>query len=207
MLPWMLNLAGCSEEGTRGNKNVSKDSLGEQIKNSLEAYKNRPVYKTLTAQAIDTIPDDDLVNAVFDHLSEKLPADVAREYEAVMKWNKSRQAIYMIWQLEAEVNNGGFNQFYYNSSGQYYKYLPAALTLVGAKQYAGLVREANNIFEKENAKITKDQDGSVEGFSKSYEDNPLNKYDDQFYGLYKTENLRQIQIAFIRGHKLDFTDK
>ena len=29
-----------------------------------------------------------------------------------MSWNKSRQAIYMIWALEAEVNDGGYNQFY-----------------------------------------------------------------------------------------------
>ena len=124
-----------------------------------------------------------------------------------MNWNKPRQAIYMIWLLEAEVNNGGYNQFYFNSSGQFYKHLPDALKLVGADKFAELTKKANNIYEKENTKITKDQDGAIEGFSKSYDDNPLNKFDDEFYELYKTENLQQIQVDFIRKHKTEFIDK
>lgn len=95
----------------------------------------------------------------------------------------------MIWALEAEVNNGGYNQFYFNSSGQFYKHLPDALKLVGAPKFADLTKRANNTFEKENPKITQHQDGTIEGFSKSYDENPLNKFDDEFYDLYETENL------------------
>jgi hypothetical protein len=47
----------------------------------------------------------------------------------------------------------------------------------------------------------------VEGFSKSYDDNPLNKFDDEFYDLYKSEDLEQLQVDFIRKHKLEFIDK
>lgn len=124
-----------------------------------------------------------------------------------MSWNNSRQAIYMIWMLEAEVNNGGYNQFYFNPSGQFYNHLPEALELVGANKFADLTKRANDTFEKENPKITQYQDGTLEGFSKSYDDNPLNKFDDEFYDLYKTENLQQIQVDFIRRHKTDFIDK
>ena len=76
-----------------------------------------------------------------------------------MSWNKSRQAIYMIWALEAEVNNGGYNQFYFNLSGQIYKHLPDALKLVGANKFADLTKRANETFEKQNPKITQHQDG------------------------------------------------
>ena len=112
----------------------------------------------------------------------------------------------MIWLLEAEVNNGGFNQFYANSSGEFYKFVPDALKLVGAVKFADLAQRANDTYDKEYKKITKHQDGSLEGFSKSYEDNPLEKYDDEFYDL-DDESLPDLQIAYIRKHKADFIDQ
>lgn len=201
----LLNFFGCSGQTKNNDENLSKETQ-DQISKSIEDFKNRPIHKELTAQIIDTTSDDNLLQVVFDNLSERQPTDYEKEFQTVMTWNKPRQAIYMIWLLEAEVNNGGYNQFYFNSSGQYYKYLPEALKLVGADKFADLTKRANEIYEKENAKITKDQDGTIEGFSKSYDDNPLNKFDDEFYELYKTENLQQIQVDFIRKHKTEFID-
>lgn len=180
------------------------EEMKEQLAQSVESFKQREIYKILTADIIDTTPDGSLLQIVFDHLSANLPPDHQQEYETVMSWNTSRQAIYMIWALEAEVNNGGYNQFYFNSSGQFYKHLPDALQLIGANRFTALTRRANDTFEKENWKITRHQDGSLEGFSKSYEDNPLNGYDDAFYGLYKEENLQQLQIIYIRDHQAEF---
>lgn len=202
----ILNLFGCSGQTSKNERGLSKE-MEEQLANSVEAFKNRPIYTELTEQIIDTTSDENLLQVVFDNLSEKQPADYEKEYEIVMSWNKSRQAIYMIWTLEAEVNNGGYNQFYFNSSGQFYKHLPEALRLVGANKFADLTKRANDTFEKENAKITQHQDGTIEGFSKSYNDNPLNKYDDAFHDLYKTENLQQIQVDFIRKYISEFIDK
>jgi hypothetical protein len=177
----LLNLVGCSPKSDQG--------------------------KILTAQIIDTTSDDELLQVVFDNLAEKLSKDYDEEYQAVLTWTKSQQAIYTIWWLEAEVNNGGYNQFYANSSGQFYKLLPDALKLVGAMKFADLTERANKTYESENKKITEHQDGTVEGFSKSYDNNPLNKFDDEFYDLYKTENLQQLQVDFIRKHKLEFIHK
>ena len=202
----ILNLFGCSRQVKKGDEGLSKEIL-EQIEQSMEAFKNRPIYKELTEQIIDTTSDDNLLQVVFDNLSEKQPTDYEKEYETVMNWNKSRQAIYMIWALEAEVNNGGYNQFYYNSSGQFYKHLPEALRLVGAYKFADLTQRANNVFEIENEQITKYQDGTLEGFSKSYENNPLDNFDTEFYELYKLENLQQIQVEYIRKNKKEFIDK
>lgn len=202
----ILNLFGCSGQTKKDDGKLSKE-MEELLAKSVEAFKNRPVYKELTEQIIDTTSDDNLLQIIFDNLSVKQPDDFKKEYETVMSWNKSRQAIYMIWVLEAEVNNGGYNQFYFNSSGQFYKHLPEALRLVGAIKFADLTERANNIFEKENDKITRHQDGTIEGFSKSYEDNPLNDLDTEFYALYQTENLQQIQVDYIRKNKKEFVDK
>lgn len=201
----ILNFLGCSEKPKKQDE-LSKET-SEQRKQSVEAFKNRPIHKELTEKTIDSTSDENLLQVVFDNLSEKLPADYEKEYEMVMTWNQSRQAIYLIWLLEAEVNNGGYNQFYFNSSGQFYKLLPGALRLVGANRFAKLTKKANDIYEKESKKIKKHQDGTLEGFSKSYEDNPLNDFDDKFYTLYNDENLQQLQVYFIRKHKINFCDK
>lgn len=199
----IVNFFGCSGQKDEGRSALSKE-IQAQIASSIESFKNRPILEHLTEQIIDTTSDENLLHVVFDNLSLKQPKDYTKVYDTVLSWNKSRQAIYMIWLLEAEVNNGGYNQFYANSSGQFYKEMPGALTLVGAMKFADLTRRVNNIYESENDKITKHQDGTLEGFSKSYEDNPLNKFDDEFYDLYKSENLHQLQIDFIRKNKRDF---
>ncbi|WP_412465659.1 DUF4375 domain-containing protein [Pedobacter sp. KLB.chiD] len=202
----ILNLFGCSGQVKKDDGKLSKE-IQDQLANSIETFKNRPIHKKLTSQIIDSTPDTDLLQVVFDNLSEKQPTDYKKEYGTVMRWNKSRQAIYMIWLLESEVNNGGYNQFYFNSSGQFYEHLPEALKFVGANKFANLTKQANDTFLKENSKITQHQDGTLEGFSKSYDDNPLNEFDQQFYKLYKTENLQQLQVDFIRKNKTEFVDE
>lgn len=201
----ILNLLGCSDQTKETKSNLSKE-MDEQISKSIEAFNNRPIYKVLTEKNIDTTSDENLLQVIFDNLSEKLPNDYNKEYETVKSWNKSRQAIYMIWILEGEVNNGGFNQFYANPSGQFSQHLPEALEIVGANKFSSLAQNANELYDKEKKKITKHQDGTLEGFSKSYEDNPLEKYDTEFYELYKTENLQKIQVNYIRNNKKDFID-
>ncbi|MDB5276969.1 MAG: hypothetical protein JWR61_1924 [Ferruginibacter sp.] len=165
---------------------------------------NRPIHKVLTTEIIDTTSDDDLLQTVFDNLIEKFPTDHTKHYETVLGWTKSQQAVYIIWCLEAEINNGGYNQFYYNPSGQFADLTPLALNLVGALNFSDLTTKANEVYRIENAKITEHQNGTLEGFSKSYSDNPLNRFDSEFYELNKNEDLQRILVEYIRNHKLDF---
>jgi hypothetical protein len=203
----LLNFFGCSGQTKSDNTHSLTDTLNEQISKSVEDFKNRPIHKILTGAIIDKTPDDQLLQTVFDNLSEKLPQDHTKEYETVLTFTKGQQAIYVIWCLDAEVNNGGFNQFYVNTSGQLAKLIPDALQLVGASKFADLVKRANKVYETEKEKITKNQDGTLEGFSKSYDDNPLNDFDDKFYDLEKVEDLQKLQINFVRRNKTDFIDK
>jgi len=202
LISTLLNFFGCPGQTKRKGGELSEE-LKEYIAKSVEDFKNRPIHKTLTERIIDITSDDNLLQVVFDNISEKLPNDYEKEYETVMTWSKSKQAIYMVWWLEAEVNNGGYNQFYANSSGQFYKHLPEALRLIGATKFSDLTQRANNTYEKR----TQYQDGTIEGFSKSYDDNPLNKFDTEFYDLYNVENLQQIQVDYIKRHKSEFIGK
>lgn len=162
---------------------------------------------SFTEETINNISDNELIEKVWSNISSKLSRDYKKEYESVLKLSKSEQAIYIIWNLEGEINNGGFNQYYLNSSGQFADLAPAALKLIHANKFAELVNKANNIYKKEYKNITKHQDGTLEGFSKSYVDNPLNELDDEFYDLYKTEKLENLLVEYIRQNKSEFVDK
>lgn len=51
-----------------------------------------------------------------------------------------------VWGLEGEVNNGGFDQYYFNSSGDHALDAEGSLKAIGAKHTAQLVKQANTLF-------------------------------------------------------------
>ncbi len=163
-------------------------------------------YLYLTVSKIDKTSDSRLIQVVFRNIREKIRSHTEGEYQAVSSLPKPRQAIYVIWHLQAEVNNGGFNQFYFNPVGKYAHLVPQALSLVGANRFSQLVVKANMTYEDYYDTITCQQDGTIEGFSRSYDNNPLNELDRQFFQLYSKEDLSAILIHFIRTHKKHFSD-
>jgi hypothetical protein len=56
------------------------------------------------------------------------------------------QLLVVIWGLEADVNNGGFNQYYFNSYGNFARLASPMLRQIGANHMAQIVEEANALF-------------------------------------------------------------
>ncbi len=207
MLSSILNFFGCNNKKKISESSNSNTVTNEEISQTLDDFMKRPIHKELTIDIIDSTKDDDLIQTVFDNLAEKIGDNYEKEYKIITGLSKERQAIYTIWLVDAEVNNGGFNQFYFNSSGQFAELATGGFKLIGAVKFAELMQKANTIFIKGNKKITEKQDGSLEGFSESYEDNPLNELDSEFYDLYQNEDLNKLQVNFIRNNKDKFIDK
>jgi len=157
----------------------------------------------ITETFIDTATDNEVLLALTDDLLTRL-GNSPNAYATIMTWNKARRAVFVAWQLDLEVNNGGFNQFYYNPSGKFYPLVPESLNYIGAPLLADLARRANKTYEEQIDRIKKDQNGTPDGFSKSYKGNPLNEYDHAFYQLNKKEGLEKIIVDFVRVHKSAF---
>jgi len=147
----------------------------------------------LTEKFIDTAADDALMLAVIDDMSKRL-GNSTTEYATIMTWNKARRSVFVAWQLDAEVNNGGFNQFYYNPSGKFYPLAPESLKYVGASLLADLTRRANKTYEQD-----------LEN-NKSHKDDSLNEYDKAYRQLTKKESLEKILVDFVRTHKSAFVE-
>lgn len=56
------------------------------------------------------------------------------------------QLLVVIWGLEADVNNGGFHQYYFNCYGNFAHLASPMLREIGAKIMAQIVDEANAVF-------------------------------------------------------------
>jgi hypothetical protein len=62
------------------------------------------------------------------------------------KLSQPEKVFVCVWGLEAEVNNGGFDQYYFNSAGDHSLDAVTSLEAIGANHTANLVRQANALF-------------------------------------------------------------
>lgn len=99
--------------------------------------------------------------------------------------------LYTTLVLQSEVENGGFNQYFWNSSGRLVPEALEDLQRLGARRHASLLRKAIAIEKQEQsmmAEFKKPQDW--ESFAESYRHTALEKLDRQFYKLPKLDTIR-----------------
>jgi hypothetical protein len=97
-------------------------------------------------QCREAIQTENWNSVVFD-LNEFV-YEMRNETDNLSDLSVPQQIYYLIAELQAEVNNGGFDQFYFNSAGNYADETVIALKRIGADQTAELVAAANALFPK-----------------------------------------------------------
>jgi hypothetical protein len=190
-------LSSCNNKQMEKSNNemVSEKNVNEQNKNV-----------ALTIQIIDKLSDEDVEGAIYENIVETFKGNFDNEFQHIKKLSAGQQMFWATWILEAEVNNGGFNQYYYNSDGKFAEMALNGLKIIKANKFVDLVSRANSVYEKDKERLSAYDDGSMESFSKSYKDNPLNKFDDEFYDLEKKQNISKLRIKYIREHKSEFVN-
>lgn len=83
--------------------------------------------------------------------------------EAKAEASQDERVVLAVEAMEREVNNGGFSQFFLNSSGQYAPILEESLRTIGCPKTAAIARDAL-------AAISPDGDHTPEGLSTAVED-------------------------------------
>lgn len=122
--------------------------------------------------------------------------------ENIEKLNPSQRIFLLVENLEREINNGGFNQFYFNSSGDFSKETVNALLEIGAKKTADIVKKANSEFK--NGSVPKDRterQNELQSIQEQAEAN-WNKCNSEF--LEYQDNLTELLIAFVIKNKSEF---
>jgi len=117
--------------------------------------------------------------------------------------SKPEQIFFMIDQLEMEINNGGFEQYYGNSASDYAQDVPLALESIGASYTADLVRKGNSLFPNGlPSKIWPDRQVLLDNIIDDIRDQ-LDGLDNAFYE-YK-DPLGKLQREYIQKYKEHFS--
>ena len=89
-----------------------------KLDESMAAFRNRKIYRKLSIEVLAAIPDDKLEQAIIDFVAEKTASTGGDERATLKSLSVGFRAVYATWVLEGEVDNGGFNQFFWNHSDE-----------------------------------------------------------------------------------------
>jgi len=119
--------------------------------------------------------------------------------EAMEMLNEHERVFYVTQILEQEVNNGGFSQFFFNSSGDLSNELVDAFTKIGALKTAKICKKALAVF---NGKVPTDRDEREELLDSLDCDDVLSECDDEFYEY--EDSLDELNYAYVMKHRNSF---
>lgn len=156
-------------------------------------------FKKKTKAPAETSSDEKLAFVIEwdNRISEKC------EYgDNIAALSKEERLFFVAQELEREVNNGGFSQFFYNSSGDLSMELIEAFTEIGALSAARICQKALSVFpgsvpadcEQRRALLEEAGEGA---------DALLNECDDEF--LEYPEDLTALYYAFLMKNRKRFS--
>jgi len=109
----------------------------------------------------------------------------------------------LIWKLEAEVNNGGFQQYFHNSSGRDAPNVEVALRAIGADKCADITAKAFRLVGGAGLDWTNERfrQSHMLAMAPNVEDD-LDELDQQFYGY--PDPLSDLLGKFVIDHPKEF---
>lgn len=144
---------------------------------------------------------------------EQLPADkLCRKFiKGELTSNAENEAfddIMYAVELHAEVVNGGFNQYYYNSDGERAERARETFIELGVTQIADIVKRANEQYATCRDELHSVWDGTMKGFAYGYKKKTFNVFDSEYYALMKNDKQLYTLIGtYIKQHPQKFLTK
>lgn len=133
---------------------------------------------------------------VLEPISEYIK-DENEELKKGKSLSYGQKALYYWWYVDAQVNNGGFTQFYFNGYSKYVPTIIKGLNHIGDKKMAELVNRSYEIYLKENKKIKDARKGGLQEFSNLYKEiEDFDELDNEYYVL--NEQTMKIIEKYIR---------
>jgi hypothetical protein len=141
---------------------------------------------------------NDFVIALMEHLENKT------QYGDDMSCLSEAERIFYITQsLEMEVNNGGFSQFFYNSSGDFSNELVGAFTAIGANATAAICQKAILAFGRDIPVDRNEREEMLDELENDEIDEILEECDSAFCDY--EDNLNELNYNFVMKNKESFT--
>ena len=123
--------------------------------------------------------------------------------EDIEKLSHAERVFYVVFQLEGEVNNGGFSQYLYNSSGNFANEVAEALREIGANKTADICDQALTALDGEIPEDWELRQEKLESMITDEVDQILSECDNEFYSY--PDNLDELNYKFITANRNLFT--
>lgn len=139
-------------------------------------------FRHLTPELLAALSADEIGDAVVQHVHLRVAGAWGREAPIIRSLAPGVRAVYTTWLVDAEVNAGGFRQYFFNSSGQYAGEALAGYELLQAEEYAAVMRSAIATFEIDRQRLAafEAEDPELAG---SPVDAALHEVDQRYYAL------------------------
>ena len=128
--------------------------------------------------------------------------EISNYGEEIERLTESQRIVLIVENLEREINNGGFNQFFFNSSGDFTHETVMALKTIKAFKAADIVSKSISVWP--NQKVPKDRTKRQEVLEQ-IEDQANNVWNQCNEDFYKYEDkIVKLLIDFVKANKADF---
>lgn len=121
-------------------------------------------------------------------------------------WSKltpAQQHVLALWEVDFEVRNGGFDQYFFNSSGDHYRTALEACRLVGAHQTLALLEQAAAPFGPQGP--SPDQEKRIEAMAPFDAEQERKRLDALEKDFYRNEDRMEVLIArYMLANAADF---
>jgi hypothetical protein len=186
---------------------IKMDRSSRSTRKSFRDYDNRMRYPVLTRKILESLDDSDLVDAVRDYVQLKIEADYQHKFQIVSSLPRSFQAVYSTWWVDAEVNNGGFHQYFFNQGADWAFMALEGYKLMGAREMAGLMARAIEVHLREEPEQQECRANGplhlLEQYVEARKISGLPELDRTYYSL----SFYDVAIGYIRSHLDDFVGK
>jgi len=140
-------------------------------------------FRHLTPELLASLSADEVADAIVQHVHLCVADAWGREAPIIRGLPAGVRAIYTTWLVDAEVNAGGFHQYFFNSSGQYAGDALAGYELLGAEEYAAIMRSAIATYEIDREQLASVEADDPETFADSAVHGALREVDQRYYAL------------------------
>src|SRR4051812_36286525 len=94
-----------------------------------------PRFRELTPTLLASLSADDVGGAIAQHVHLHAESHADEPHSGIAQLAEGVQAVYTTWLVDNEVNNGGFNQFFYNQHGTLAGAALRGYELLGTEEY------------------------------------------------------------------------
>jgi hypothetical protein len=145
----------------------------------------------------------ELLDAVVDGLARHMGEDYEREAAVLRDATPGQRAIYALDWATLEVSNGGWHQFFWNSSGGLTDEAIAGAELIGAHQNAAILRDAAAVFPGGHVPDERaERQRIVDSLSEAEVDRVLGPLEERWYA--RDAELERQMVRYFEAHPDEF---